>query len=99
MVWCGECYQKGESDNFHINQRVDDEGNLVVESNLDQERYIKGIDGSHLVTPFQCDLCIFRNLYKQNPRPVTLDRESLAVIRRLNLDSIWSQEPSTIKIT
>ena len=97
MVWCGECYQKGESDNFHINQRVDDEGNLVVESNLDQERYIKGIDGSHLVTPFQCDLCIFRNLYKRNPRPVTLDRESLAVIRRLNLDSIWSREPSTIK--
>jgi hypothetical protein len=97
MVWCGACYLKDELDDFHIDQLVDNEGNVLADSTMDQGRYTQGIDGSHLVTPIQCDLCMFRNLYKRNPRPVTSDRYNLAVIRRLNLDSIWSREPSTIK--
>ena len=96
MVWCGACYQKEESDDFHINQRVDEDGNDMYDCQSDALRYKAGIDGSHLMTPFQCDLCIFRNLYGRNPRPVTSDEEGLTVIRRMNLDSIWSREPSTI---
>jgi hypothetical protein len=97
MVWCGTCYQKAESDNFHVNKRVDDDGNIMSDISSDQDRYRIGIDGSQFMTPFQCDLCLFRNLFKRNPRPVISDSENLVIIRRLNLDSIWSREPSTIK--
>ena len=68
----------------------------MLDCESDADRYKTGIDGSHLMTPFQCDICIFRNLYKRNPRRVTMDKENLTVIRRMNLDSIWSREPSTI---
>ena len=97
MVWCGNCYAKAESDDFHINQRVDEDGNDMYDCASDLSRHKTGIDGSHLMTPFQCDLCIFRNLYKRNPRQVLSDEESLVVIRRMNIDSIWSREPSTIE--
>ena len=96
MVWCGRCYRKEELDNFHINQMVDDDGNDLLDCEVDLDRYKVGIDGSHLMTPFQCDLCVFRNLYGRNPRQVLADQENLVVIRRMNLDSIWSREPSTI---
>jgi hypothetical protein len=46
--------------------------------------------------PFQCDLCVFRTLYKRDPRVVIADSESLSVIRRMNLDLMWAREPSTI---
>jgi hypothetical protein len=95
-VWCGECYRQGESDKFHINKGVDEDGNDMLDRESDANRYKTGIDGSHLMTPFQCDICIFRNLYKRDPRSVTADKENLVVIRRMNLDSIWSREPSTI---
>ena len=62
----------------------------------DERRFKTGVDGSHLITPFQCDLCVFRVLYKRNPRRTSGDKENLAVIRRMNLDAIWSREPSTI---
>ena len=97
MVWCGSCYARADSDDFHINQRVDEDGEYMLDCESDLNRYKTGINGSHLMTPFQCDLCIFRNLYKRSPRLVLADEESLVVIRRLNLDSIWSREPSTIE--
>ena len=63
----------------------------------DAKRYNVGIEGSHLMTSFQCDLCIFRTLFKRDPKSVRSDVENLMVIRRMNLDSIWSREPSTIQ--
>ena len=57
---------------------------------------MKGIDRSHLISPFQCDICIFRSLFKQDPSHVIADVQNMAVIRCMNLDMIWSQEPSTI---
>jgi hypothetical protein len=95
MVWCGDCYQKDIEDRFHINELTDEDGNDMYDCESDTHRYKRGIDGSHLITPFQCDLCIFRTLYKRDPRSVELDRENLKVIRRMNLDSIWAREPST----
>ena len=95
MVWCGSCYQKDSEDRFHINKLTDEDGNDMLDCESDKHRYIRGIDGSHLMTPFQCDLCIFRTLHKRDPRRVELDMENLKVIRRMNLDAIWSREPST----
>jgi hypothetical protein len=48
--------------------------------------------------PFQCDVCHFRNIQKRNPRPLIYLKDALALtcIRRANLDSLWSREPSTV---
>ena len=96
MVWCGLCYQRDKSDNFHINELTDEDGTRMYDCESDRLRYKVGIDGAHLVSPFQCDLCLFRTLYARNPRRDLADMEHLKVIRRINLDVIWSREPSTI---
>ena len=82
-------------DEFHVNEPIDEDGNPMYDCESDKHRYKQGMDGSHLITTFQCDLCIFRNLFKREPREVELDKENLKVIRRMNLDSIWAREPST----
>lgn len=82
-------------DEFHVNEPIDEDGNPMYDCESDKHRYKQGMDGSHLITTFQCDLCIFRNLFKRDPREVELDKENLKVIRRMNLDSIWAREPST----
>jgi hypothetical protein len=50
-----------------------------------------------LTSPFQCDHCWFVNLLKR-PAKEMFDSDSrlLAYIRRVNLDVMWSREPSTV---
>jgi hypothetical protein len=96
-VWCRSCYRRAESDNFQINELKDEDNRPMYDCKSDAERYKCGIDGAQFMTPFQCDLCIFRNLYKRNPRVTIADKENLDVIRRMNLDAMWSREPSTIE--
>ena len=95
MVWCGSCYQKDALDRFQINEPIDEDGNSMFDCESDKLRYNVGMDGAHLMTPFQCDLCVFRTLFKRDPRNVEMDKENLSVIRRMNLDSFWAREPST----
>jgi hypothetical protein len=57
-------------------------------------------DGDHLLTPFQCDLCCFRNLQHQDPVPgLPKDDLLLCAIRRANLDALWGREPHTVSAT
>jgi hypothetical protein len=95
-VWCGDCYVKDERDNFQVNKRTNEDDGDHEDDTAEKSRYEKGTDGVHLIVPFQCDLCLFRTLYQRDPRPVIQDLESMAVLRRMNLDLIWSREPSTI---
>jgi hypothetical protein len=95
-VWCGPCYQVDELDKFHINQLNDEDGNPMYDCESDNARYKQGVDGAHLMIPFQCDLCVYRTLFKRDPTSTVADIENLRVIRRMNLDAIWSREPSTI---
>jgi hypothetical protein len=97
MVWCGGCYRKAEQDKFQINEPVDEFGQSYHEDNAQNVRYKVGTDGAHLILPFQCDICIFRSLFKREPREDISDRENQVVIRRMNLDLIWAREPSTIE--
>jgi len=60
------------------------------------DRYKVGIPGAHLSVSFQCDLCVFRNLYRRDPSGEG-DDMALCIIRRINLDAFWSREPSTLK--
>lgn len=52
------------------------------------------------MTPFQCDLCLFRNLQLRNPLPShPKDDLLLCCIRRVNLDALWGREPHTVDAT
>ena len=97
MTWCPKCYQAGKSDKFHINQNTDEDGIPIYDCPSDKHRYNVGIQGAQFMVPFQCDLCIFRLLFKRNPTNTVGDYDHLTVIRRMNLDSMWAREPSTTK--
>jgi hypothetical protein len=54
-------------------------------------------DGDHLLCPFQCDLCHFRNLKGRDPlRHDYTDRNLLTAICRSNLDSFWGRASTTV---
>ena len=62
--------------------------------------YTHGRNGDHMVTPFQCDLCHFRNLFYRDPRlSSSNDKNALVAIRRANIDAFWSRSPGTINNT
>jgi hypothetical protein len=75
---------------------MDDDG--VDQTQLgDELRFLRGRNGDHLMVPFQCDLCHFRNIMKRDPwSSKWQDHEILEYIRRANLDSFWSRESSTV---
>jgi hypothetical protein len=69
----------------------------VIRRLKDVGRYMTARNGDHLVCPFQCDLCHFRNIKKRNPlNGDHLDRTLLVAIRRCNLDSVWGRESGTV---
>ena len=54
--------------------------------------------GDSLAVPFQCNLCIFRRITNENPKPTSATNTLLLqYIRRANLDSFWSRATSTIR--
>ena len=60
--------------------------------------YCKARNGDHILTPFECDLCIFRKLRKVNPDYNNYsDKLLLGCIRRANLDAFWSRSSSTVQ--
>ena len=110
-MWCGECYTSNPEINFHIRTLEDDPGQNEKDpkdvariekswarKNPKRDDYIKARNGDHLMTPFQCDLCIFRKLRKKDPLPKDpLDDLLLACVRRMNLDTFWSRAPDTVR--
>ena len=50
-----------------------------------------------MMTPFECDICIFRKLKHASPVPdLQQDKLLLILIRRMNLDAFWSRARSTV---
>ena len=48
--------------------------------------------------PFECDICIFRNLRRGNPKDFSpCDQLLLLCIQIMNLDAFWSSESSTVR--
>jgi hypothetical protein len=99
QVWCGVCYCNHPLDRFPRFLPVD-EGGFDWRPVEDTLRHTHARDGDHLITPFQCDTCVFRNLQRRNPLPSSLvDDMLLCCIRRINLDAMWGREPSTVAST
>jgi hypothetical protein len=49
------------------------------------------------MTPFQCDLCHFRNIQGGDPSEESVGHGALlAAIRRANLDAFWARRPNTV---
>ncbi len=93
------CYKPLDSGEFTIVKPLDKDG--VIMNNPDEEQcYVQARDGDNLVTPFQCDLCHFRNLMKCDPvDDLAQDIRVQKLIWRANLDAIWSREPGTVNST
>ena len=97
QAWCGKCYKASVDYNFHIDLPENDFGN-VHRKKKDEKHFLVGHNGDHLIQPFQCDLCWFRNLTRRNPcGDNEVDLRLLAHIRRVNLDMFWSREPATVR--
>jgi hypothetical protein len=75
-----------------------DEGGFEIQESSDEWGFMRARDGDHLVTLIQCDLCHFRNLMERDPMyDLSQDvQRVLKLIRMVNLDAIWTREPSMV---
>lgn len=70
---------------------------MEIDEAGEENRYLHGRNGDNLITPFQCDLCHFRNLKDRDPDElIPADQWTLKCIRRANLDALWATEPPTV---
>ena len=59
----------------------------------DELKYMVARPGDGIIAPFQCDKCWFLNMFKRRPVTSALaDDWNLELIRRANLDMLWSRE-------
>ena len=93
-MWCAKCYISNDTMAFHVRSKpgLEDEEEQfkgawkVVWYN---QEYSVARDGDHLVTPFECDLCIFIKLkgQMQNVKSES-DKRLASCMRRINLDAL-----------
>jgi hypothetical protein len=60
-AWCPGCYVPLGILNFPIRQKVDDDGDELIEEE-DATWFLCARTGDHLMTPFQCEKCHVRNM-------------------------------------
>ena len=100
-MWCGGCYTSPMT-GFWLapdprEQHLAQDGANRWRSKVDLKRFQYARNGDHLMTPFVCDLCVFRAL--RNRDPITLsdkDQKTLMYIRRCRMDAFWSRAVSTV---
>lgn len=75
---------------------MDEEGTSLVHK-ADIDRFMVGRCGDHLLAPFQCETCHFRNLLGRDIELSSIqDRLLTITMRRASLDAFWSREASTV---
>jgi hypothetical protein len=98
-VWCGKCYTPHPLDKFFWFEVTDEDG-FDWRPAEERLRHLHARDGDHLLTPFQCDLCMFCNLQGRDPlKADAKDDLLLCCIRRANLDAVWGRETHTVQAT
>jgi hypothetical protein len=60
-AWCAECYKPSPEDRYPIRLPADEEGQVMM-GEEDDDRFEVAQPGDHLLCPFQCELCLFRNI-------------------------------------
>ena len=80
---------------FQVKMAENDEG-VEWKRKRKVNDFMVGINGAHIMQPFQCDFCWFWNLQKRKPVASSYrDNTLMAHIRRVNLDLIWSRAEGT----
>lgn len=95
QMWCGGCYRERPGTQFQVIVPTDKSGFEWLKKG-EENRFLVGRAGDHAITPFQCDLCVFRMLTGRDPRDDGTDDLLRDCIRRANLDALWGREPSTV---
>ena len=96
-AWCSECHYTSGETLFPIRKTYNEEG-AEIERDDDEMRFRCARDGDHLLVPFQCELCHFRNIQQRDPiKNYWKDECLLDFIVRANLDAFWSREASTVQ--
>jgi hypothetical protein len=65
----------------------------------DDDRFEVARPRYHLLCPFQCEICLVRNIQGRSPlfgEGKLSDVVLLRSLRRANLDTFWSREPNTV---
>ena len=97
MMWHGKCYKLRVEDRFPIAVLKDEDG---LDDPREMAKFRFARNGDHILTPFQCDLCQFRNIQQRNPRFDDVpDKALLVAIRRANLDAFWGRSSNTVAST
>ena len=79
---------------------MDDGGKELDEmpEGVEDTRHCVARPGDHLMVPFQCETCHFRNIFAKDPNMrVTRHLRTLLKFRRCSLDAFWAFEPTTVK--
>ena len=113
QAWHAQCYEILENDPFPSALRPKSqtkEGEIEFENAEGSEpeaeavatppsrNYVVVRKGDHLMCPFQCDLCHFRNIKGCDPLPTLLGDIRLQIaIRRAILDSFWARTTKTVE--
>ena len=83
---------------YPINSALNDESAYFKRRREDTDRFVVARDGDWFSTPFQCEVCNFRNCFGVSPVVTMMGDEYLCnLIRRANLDMFWSREATTIR--
>jgi hypothetical protein len=84
--------------NQNLKEFVNDEGWALEDEMILEETkwFIEARPGDHLMVPFQCDLCHFRDINCRDPGIWPQDKLQMAAIRRAILDSFWSRALGTV---
>eukprot|EP00978_Attheya_sp_CCMP212_P005518 scaffold12392_cov31-Attheya_sp.AAC.1 len=95
-AWCGRCYTPRGDKPFPVRADYDEDGDIILEPGR-KTKFLEGRKGDHLMVPFQCDECHFRNITGRNPTSwKASDSEMLEFIRRAKLDAFWDRSRNTV---
>ena len=80
---------------YTIRTQIDDDGEEIQQPG-DEDKFLVAHVGDHLMVPFQCETCHFRDIYKRDPVEKESDNEALDFIQDANIDAFWGREESTV---
>jgi hypothetical protein len=95
-AWCPDCYNGSGLIEFPVAKLLDSDG-VDLATDAEKTRFKGARAGDHLMTPFQCELCHFHNIYKREPRKYEIeDVEALDLIHQCCKDALWSRQTATV---
>jgi hypothetical protein len=96
-AWCPKCYVGTGHIEFPITRQLDEDG-VDITAPGDETRFKIAQAGDHLMTPFQCELCHFHNIFKREPETYDLEEvETIEFLHRCCKDALWSRETSVVE--